>query len=319
MKAPGFWYHENSLAAALLSPVAAVYELAGRIDRSRVRPAKAGAPVICIGNLVAGGAGKTPTALAVADLLSDRSVAFLSRGYGGRLAGPVRVAPDFHSAADVGDEALLLARRAVTWVARDRPAGAAAAVANGAAAIVMDDGFQNPSLVKDLSILVVDGETGFGNGHLIPAGPLREPIDAGMARADAVVLVGDDAAGARGRVPAGTPVFTARIVPTARDLSGARVVAFAGIARPEKFFATLEAIGCDVVARHALADHHLFAASELARLRADAEGAGARLVTTEKDAVRLPPDMRDEAATLPVALAWDDRDAAAAFVRGRLG
>ncbi len=174
MRAPEFWQSDGALAR-LLAPLGAAYGLAGRLRRARARPAACGVPVVCIGNLVAGGAGKTPVALAVAGRLQDqgRAVQLLTRGYGGRARGPLRVEPGRQGAAEVGDEALLLAARAPTWVARDRAAGAAAAVAAGAEVLVMDDGFQNPALAKDLSLLVVDGASGFGNGRVMPAGPAR--------------------------------------------------------------------------------------------------------------------------------------------------
>jgi tetraacyldisaccharide 4'-kinase len=318
MRPPGFWYRETSLAAALLGPLAAGYDLAGRMARAAATAHGVDAHVVCIGNLVAGGAGKTPTAIAVAALLSGRETAFLTRGYGGREPGPLAVDPDRQTADDVGDEARLLARHGPTWVSRDRAAGARAAVSNGAEIIVMDDGFQNPSLAKDLSILVIDGETGFGNGKVIPAGPLRETVAAGLARADAAVLIGDDRTGVRTRLPDGMPVFSARIEPTAETLAGEKVVAFAGIGRPQKFFDTLAAMGCEVAGRHAFADHHMFTADEIRHLRETARAAGARLVTTEKDAARLSADQLAGIETLPVRLVWDDRDGAAAFVRERL-
>ncbi|MBV8242210.1 MAG: tetraacyldisaccharide 4'-kinase, partial [Hyphomicrobiales bacterium] len=244
MREPSFWWGEASLASALLAPLAAIY---GAVARARLggRGRRAGAPVVCIGNLTVGGAGKTPTALAVARMLAaagERPV-FLSRGYGGTLAGPVRVDPARHGAHDVGDEPLLLARTAPTIVARDRVKGAA--IAAGASVIVMDDGFHNPSLAKDFSVLVVDARRGIGNGRVIPAGPLRAPLDAQLTRAHALVVVGTSlraaavAAAARAR---DIPVLQARLRPDAAfiaGLGGARVLAFAGIGDPEKFFATL--------------------------------------------------------------------------------
>lgn len=319
MKPPDFWYRNDSTAAAFLTPAAAVYDLAGRIARAAATVHNVDARVICVGNLVAGGAGKTPTAIAVSKLLPGRSIAFLTRGYGGREAGPCAVAPDRHSAGDVGDEAILLARHAPTWVSHDRVAGARAAAADGAEIVVMDDGFQNPSLAKDLSILVVDGETGFGNGKVIPAGPLRERVTAGLARADAVTLIGEDRAGVRAHLPADMPVLTARIEPLSHALADARVVAFAGIGRPQKFFDTLSELGCEVVERRAFADHHEFTPDEIENMRTTAEAAGATLVTTEKDAVRLTADQRAAVETLPVSLVWDDREAAETLVGARTG
>jgi tetraacyldisaccharide 4'-kinase len=317
MREPAFWWREPRLAARLLAPPAALYgAVAGR--RMRRSGHRSRATVVCIGNLTVGGAGKTPTAIAVARLLREAGAnpAFLSRGYGGLLAGPVVVAPT-HTATDVGDEPLLLARVAPTVVARDRVAGAAAAVAAGADTIVMDDGFQNPSLDKDLSLLVVDGRRGIGNGKVIPAGPLRAPLAAQLARAHALLVVGEAGWSARGVIAAaqkdGPLLLTGRLVPdpaAAAALEGARVLAFAGIADPDKFFATLRDAGIAVVATRRFADHHLFSAAEANDLVAVADQTGLTLVTTEKDHARMTGDpalaaLAARAKTLPVTLETD--------------
>ncbi len=318
MKAPAFWYRPPSVAAALLSPVAAVWAAVGRakLGRAGFRP---GVPVVCVGNLVAGGAGKTPVVLDLMARLRGMGVAAhsLSRGYGGRLEGPVRVDPGCHGAAEVGDEPLLLAAGGPAWVARDRAAGARAMVAAGAQAIVMDDGFQNPALAKDLSLVVVDGAVGFGNGRVIPAGPLREPVGDGLARAQALVLVGEDRAGVAGTVGGRVRVVRARLVPdpaVAVGLRGKPVLAFAGIGRPGKFFDTLREIGADVVEAVPFPDHHPYTGAEVEGLLAQADRLGAVPVTTAKDAVRLPPGSRDRVAILPVALAWEDEGAVTALL-----
>ncbi|MBO6782096.1 MAG: tetraacyldisaccharide 4'-kinase [Alphaproteobacteria bacterium] len=305
----------------MLSPAGAIYDLAGRLLRAGRTPERAAVPVICIGNVVAGGAGKTPVAIAVAEMLAKREVAFLSRGYGGRERGPVRVDPAAHDARAVGDEPLLLARHGPTWVSANRPAGARAATGEGAGLIVMDDGFQNPSLHKDVSILVFDGETGIGNGHVMPAGPLRETLDAGFARADAAVIVGEDRTRLSERIGSRVPVFAARLQPTpeAEGLSGRRVLAFAGIGRPEKFFRTLAEMGCDVVATHAYADHAPYDAERIMRLCEDAAAADAIPVTTEKDLVRLPAEARAMVRAVPVILAWEEPERVAEFLADRLG
>lgn len=307
MRAPEFWRAEPGLLAGLLTPVGAALDAAGRLRRSLTRPYRASIPVICVGNLVAGGSGKTPVALSLAAILAERGidVAIVMRGYGGRLAGPVRVDPQRHDAGSVGDEALLAAAVASCWIARDRAAGVQAAVAGGAAAIILDDGFQNPSVAKDLSLVVVDAEYGFGNGRLIPAGPLRERVAAGLARADAILLIGDGAF-----APPGKPVLCAALEPIdpARFL-GAPVVAFAGIGRPEKFFFTLRALDATLVAGRGFPDHHHYRAAELAALRREATAAGARLVTTRKDWMRLSPAERDGIEVLDVTLRWCDRAA----------
>jgi tetraacyldisaccharide 4'-kinase len=280
--------------------------------------ASAGVPVVCIGNPTVGGAGKTPLALAVARLLAaaGKQPAFLSRGYGGRLRGPVQVDLQLYRAAEVGDEPLLLASVAPAIVAGDRVAGAAAAVAVGAGIIVMDDGFQNPSLHKDFSVLVVDGRRGVGNGAVIPAGPLRAPLAVQLARADALVVVGG-----AGRAPwpagilaPGIPVFRAKLMPDGgciAALGAAPVLAFAGIGDPEKFFATLRDAGITVAATHGFSDHHRYTKAEAAALCEQADREGLVLVTTEKDVARMRGDdavtqLVSQAHALPVTLVFED-------------
>jgi len=321
MRTPAFWYRQPGAASAMLAPVARLYALGARIKNQFAQPYRAAVPVICVGNLVAGGAGKTPVALALAGLLADRKVAFLSRGYGGAQAGPLRVEAHRHRADEVGDEPLLLARAATTWVARDRAAGAQAAADAGAELIIMDDGFQNPSLAKDFSLIVVDGATGFGNGRLVPAGPLREPVGAGLARADAMVIVGDDETGIAANLHPDFPVLAARLTPTtdADFVAGKRVVAIAGIGRPAKFFATLEEMGCTVAAHHAFADHHRYTPDEIMRICVEAAALDATPVTTEKDWVRLPQPTRSMVQTVPVILDWRDENHIRALLAGVIG
>ncbi len=309
MRAPAFWSGASALST-LLMPLGAVYAAAGRLRRLAAHPAKPPVPVVCVGNLVAGGAGKTPVALSLARHMIERGVAvhFLSRGYGGRLKGPVRVDPEQHDAGQVGDEPLLLAAAAPCWVAADRAAGARAAAAAGAQAIVMDDGHQNPALAKAVSVVVIDGGTGFGNGRVIPAGPLREPVAEGLARADAVVLLGEDRSGVARLLPPGLPLLRGRLAPTgqARALEGETVLAFAGIGRPEKFFETLRALGCRLADSRAFPDHHAYGRAEVQAIVDDAAAAGALPVTTAKDAVRLPPDFRAQVTVIEVAVEWRD-------------
>lgn len=300
------------MASALLAPAGWLFGHVTRLRRRTVTPWRAPVRVLCIGNLVAGGAGKTPVALSLGARLIERGikVRFLGRGYGGSAAGPLRVDVARHDTATVGDEALLLARVAPTWVARDRVAGVRAA-AHGADVVIMDDGFQDPAVAKDQSVLVVDGGYGFGNRRVIPAGPLREPVEGGLARAQALVVIGADETGVATDAAVracGIPILKATITPgpEAARLKGKPVVAFAGIGRPEKFFATLEAVGCRVAVAHAFSDHHRFTASEIERLKSEARERNARLVTTEKDAVRLPATSRDGIEVLTIALAWSD-------------
>ncbi len=317
VRPPEFWNRPTgSPAAALLAPLAWVYGAVARARFAAATPAKAAVPVLCVGNLIAGGAGKTPVALALGRRLAAQGLAphFLSRGYGGRETGPLRVNPEAHDFRDVGDEALLLARVCPTWVSRDRPRGAAAAAAVGAGMVIMDDGFQNPSLAKDVSLIVVDGGYGFGNGHVMPAGPLRETVDDGLARAQALVLIGDDRTGVlerlRGSCRPDIPILDARLrsAPSPGADTGP-VIAFTGIARPDKFFQTLRDAGYAVRKTHAFPDHHPFTRPEMKGLIAAAFAAGAQLITTEKDAVRLDPDFRAAVRVLTITVEWDDEDA----------
>lgn len=268
-------------------------------------------PVLCCGNVTVGGAGKTTVALEFGRRLLARGVAvhFLTRGYGGRVTGPLLVDPACHDAALVGDEPLLLARLAPCWVARDRATGARQAVAAGAACLVMDDGLQNPGLVKTASVLVVDGATGFGNGRLLPAGPLRENVANASARCRAAVLIGLDTNGAVDLLPAELPVLRARLEQDAPWLDGARVLAFAGIAHPGKFWATLRAAGAELVGTRAFPDHHPYRRGEIQALLDEADILGVVAVTTPKDAVRLPHDLRALVQVAGVMLRWDDEPA----------
>jgi tetraacyldisaccharide 4'-kinase len=318
MREPSFWSRPPAALAALLSPLAAAYGAAAALRMARPGR-RAGIPVICIGNLTLGGTGKTPTAIAVAKILAaaGRNPYLLSRGYGGSLLGPVRVDPERHRATEVGDEPLLHARHAPVIVAQDRVAGAEAARAAGAASIVMDDGFQNPGLAKDISIVVVDGRRGIGNGKVVPAGPLRAPLDSQLRRAQALLLVGAGAAGDEVTAAArahSLPVFHGRLVPDANALAALRgkpVLAFAGIGDPEKFFTTLRDADIDLRATLPFADHHRFSRAEALELVACAERDGLVAVTTEKDLVRLAgePDvaaLAGAARALPVTLAVDE-------------
>ncbi|MEM9970913.1 MAG: tetraacyldisaccharide 4'-kinase [Pseudomonadota bacterium] len=325
MQPPGFWTgapDAPGLRARLLSPLGALYATATAKRVARRPKVSPGVPVISVGNINVGGTGKTPTVMALTERLSDHAVHVVTRGYGGRLQGPVKVDPRRHRAADVGDEPLLLAAFAPTWVAKDRATGARAAEAAGAEVILLDDGHQNPDVAKSLSIVVVDAAQGVGNGRVLPAGPLREPVTVGLARADLLLSIGDATAQASFGAAWGhvitLPRVTAALLPlqTGMDWSDLRVLAFAGIGQPEKFFDTVRGLGATVAQTRALDDHQPLSDALMTRMEAEAKDLSAQLVTTEKDAARLPPAYRGTVLTLPVRLGIDDASALdAAFNR----
>ena len=305
MKTPSFWYKVGSLRSRLLSPFGRVYSTGVAVRRVQAAPYKAKVPVICIGNVTAGGAGKTPTAIAVAVTLrtSGANPVFVTRGYGGKLSGPLCVDAAKHTAADVGDEALLLARAAPTFVAADRVAAIKMAEKHGTH-IILDDGLQNPNVLPDLSFMVVDGAVGIGNGRIIPAGPLREKLSDALERVQAVVMVGDDKTNLADDIT--VPVLHAyldAVLPSGFPLS-ASFLAFAGIGRPEKFYETCRRTGLTLVKTRDFPDHHLFTDTDLLALEKDARDLDARLLTTEKDWVRLPPSLQNSVVTLPVKMVF---------------
>lgn len=314
MRAPYFWSagldpksrQSAPLTRLLLTPVSALYLHLLRRKLARAVPEIAPVPVICIGNLTAGGAGKTPVTEFIRNRISEAGLraASLSRGHGGSERGPLKVDPARHSFREVGDEPLLLAATGEAWIGRERPEAARAMAADGVQAILMDDGHQNPSLKKDLTLIVIDAGAPFGNGHVIPKGPLREKVPDGLARADAVVLMGE------GPVPpevsaSGLPVLRARLAPLAPPPPGP-LVAFAGIGRPEKFFDSLKEAGADLQDAVPFADHHPYTAADVKFLRSLAERDTATLVTTTKDHVRLDPDVRREVHAWPVSAVFED-------------
>ena len=337
MREPAFWQaprpgERAPLLARLLSPVGRLYGASSRWKRRLAEASRAPVPVICVGNVTLGGAGKTPVAIALAEYFQtqDYLVHFLSRGYGGRESGPLQVDPKKHSAVDVGDEPLLLARAAPAWVSEDRALGSAAAVRAGARLIVMDDGLQNPALEKDFSLLVVDAAAGVGNGKVFPAGPMREPLNEALARTNAVVVIGRGHAGdgvaARAQAT-GIPVFRAILRPLpASQLDGIAVVAYAGIGRPEKFFQTLHELRANIAARYCFPDHHNFTERNAAMLLAKAEETAGQLITTEKDFVRLADAvsgsararLRDATSVLPVRVLIDNFNALALLMQAAI-
>lgn len=322
MKPPSFWSagldpksrEAAPLTRALLTPLSWLYLQGLNRKLAGTTAAKACVPVICIGNLTTGGAGKTPVAEAIRERITALGLraATLSRGHGGDQAGPLQVDPAFHSFRDVGDEPLLLAAHGEAWIGRDRPAAATAMAGAGVGAILMDDGHQNPSLAKDLTFVVIDADAPFGNGHVLPKGPLREPVAQGLARADAVILMG------AGPVPpqvsaSGKPVLRARLAATDAMPAGP-LVAFAGIGRPEKFFDGLKADGAELADSIPFADHHPYSPGDLRYLRELAAESGARLITTSKDHVRLPPELRAEILVRPVRAVFEDPEALDALI-----
>lgn len=317
MKTPSFWYKPAGLRAKLLSPLGFLYGKAGRMRRAYSKPYISKVPLICIGNLTAGGAGKTPTALALVSLIKEQdpnaNPVFVTRGYGGSREGPLRV-KRYHTAQGVGDEALLLAQAAPCFIGRNRVAAIKEAERE-ATHIILDDGLQNPSFVPTKTIMVVDGAVGFGNEHLIPAGPLRERFQDALPRVDAVVIIGDDAQGLSKRLE--KPIFRAHLKPQLPpDMSGKDVLAFAGIGRPEKFYKSCRESGLSVVQTRDFADHHVFSFKELQDLEVTAATKGLHLITTAKDFVRLPELFATNVSVLGVQLAFDHEDEVKTFLEG---
>ena len=330
MREPAFWHRPRSFASYLLWPLGELYG-AITVLRMQRKGLEAGVPLFCVGNYHLGGAGKTPTVLALAKILrelGERPVV-LSRGYGGERRGPLMVDPERHSAREVGDEPLMLASHLPVVVARDRVDGVALAKSRLASVILMDDGFQNPALVKHAALIVIDSERGIGNGLVFPAGPLRAPVAAQLARTDALVVIGTGRAAqavAASVTAAGKPVLAAHLEPDAAavaKLKGKRVLAFAGIGDPGRFFRTLQASGIEVAQQKEFADHHRFSAEEIAALVADARREGLIPVTTEKDLVRLSGDaelsaLGREIVPFPVTLQFEDGAGLRAFLADRL-
>ena len=330
MREPGFWHGPSSLNSHLLKPLAALYGAiaAKRLQRQGL---DAGIPVLCVGNYHVGGAGKTPTVLALAKLLHElgETPVVLSRGYGGRLHGPVKVDPARHAASDVGDEPLMLAGQLPVVVARQRADGVPLARAQAASVILMDDGFQSPAVTKDASLIVIDSHRGLGNGQVFPAGPLRAPLRPQLARTDALIIVGDGTAAETVAVEIaaqGKPVLRAHLKPDEAQLGllrGKRVLAFAGIGDPARFFNTLQASGIDVAGQRAFADHHPYTQGEIENLLAEAKRDALIPVTTEKDLARLRhggnlPDWAQPIVPFAVTLEFDDAALLRKFVSARL-
>lgn len=305
-KPPAFWYQQPGWQSSLLSPLSKSYTAMSAKRQAQITPWKAPVPVICIGNFVIGGAGKTPLTQGLVPLLHGAHI--LSRGYGRDKKMALRVDPQSHTYKDVGDEPLLLAQFAPTWVGPDRPTLARLATQHEAKYLFLDDGFQNPSLHKDLNLVVVDSHSVFGNEHVFPAGPLREPLDIGLERADALVLVGRDNPELMDRFRGKIPVTTARVVPNYKDilaLHHQNIVAFAGLARPQKFFNMLDVEGLRVDVCVPFPDHHSYTPGDLKKLLNLAKRHKATLVTTQKDLVRLPMDFREHVQVINISVSLD--------------
>ncbi len=308
MKTPEFW-QKNKGWSEILFPFSALYYLSVLARGKLARPKKADIPVICVGNVVAGGAGKTPVAIEVGKILKEQGVsfAFISRGYGGLLDGPVEVNPDEHTAEEVGDEPLLLARTAPCIVSKNRLAGINKAAENGAKLAILDDGLQNPSVIKDFSLLVIDGLYGIGNGYLLPAGPLRDKLDNTLRKSDMAVLVGEDKHNIIPEIEPHLPVLRATIQPSGNiNPHGRKFIAFAGIGYPEKFFNTLENNSFRIMETRKFADHHNYNENDIKNLLKKAEKIDAELITTEKDLTRIPPEYHSKIITLPIEIIFED-------------
>ena len=315
LKSPKFWQKKNTFLSKLLSPIGHLYAWEVRRRLKNIKAYRSKIPVICVGNLVMGGVGKTPLAVSIAEYfkMNGMKPVFLTRGYGGGLSN-ILVDPEKHTSKDTGDEALILSRVAPTIVDADRARGAKTAEKIGAQVIIMDDGFQNPQLIKDLSFVVFDGRYGFGNAKVFPAGPLREPLEDGLKRADAFIVVGKDKAGVKDWIEKrfkSLPFMATHIeqdVSKIAQLSGKKVFAFAGIGYPDKFFDMLKEYGCDVVETQAFSDHYPYTDEDMTDLMARADKQNAVLVTTAKDGVRIAPRFLPHIQIVEAYMVWDMPD-----------
>jgi len=319
-KTPSFWYSQKTpkerTAKLLLLPLSWVYGFLAKKRFDLYFPVPMEKPIVCVGNLVAGGTGKTPVVLSLVEMLKKEEFNphVLSRGYGGEEIGPLQVSPGRDTAQDVGDEPLLLVQKAPTWISSDRPLGAQAAMESGANIVVMDDGFQNPIIYKDFSIIVIDGAVGFGNQELMPAGPLREPISSGLKRANAVVIIGEDKTNVIAQIEeehANVEILRANIevCKNCIEVKDKKFVAFAGLGRPEKFKNTLLKQGADVIEWRSFPDHHYYKDEELEELIKIAEDNNVQIITTAKDHIRLPEKFKDKISQLPIVLVWENPEA----------
>ena len=316
MKTPVFWQHKN-FTTFILYPLGKLYSLATRLNLKFHKPQRVNIPVICIGNLTAGGSGKTPTAISIAAILQTMGYKpfFVSRGYGGKLNN-VLVSTNLHTPEQVGDEPLLLARQAPVIVNANRFQGAQTAISHGADIIIMDDGFQNPKLHKDLSFLVFDGSIGYGNGFCIPAGPLREELSHGLKRAQAIIIIGEDKKNLKQQIS--LPSFEGKISALKPQISGSRVMAFAGIGRPEKFYLSLKELGFELVKTIDFPDHHFYSIQELQDLIKQAKDNNCQLITTSKDFVKIPQNLQQHFQVLEIEIKWNSPQELKKFLQQKI-
>ena len=314
MQAPQFW-NKSDWLSKLLFPLGCLYAGITALRLKTHKPTKVGVPVICIGNLTAGGSGKTPTAISIASIMQQnhRKPGFITRGYGGKLQNVI-VDSSIHSAVDVGDEPLLLARQAPVAVNHRRDQAAQLIIKEGADMIIMDDGFQNPSLYKDKSLLVIDGAAGLGNLYPIPAGPLREFFSAGIKRADALIILGEDVHHIADLTP-DLPIFKGKVTPNTQNIKfPKKVLAFAGIGRPQKFFQSLQDCGADIIKTYSFPDHHFYTENELKSLIQEALKYDADIFTTSKDMVKIPPHLQPHFHQLEITVIWENENALKEFL-----
>jgi tetraacyldisaccharide 4'-kinase len=322
LHAPKFWFQQRTFFAALLQPLAFIYDAVGHFLRGRVVPQKMSVPVICIGNVLVGGSGKTPVVRTLAKMLQKQGFTphIISRGYGGYAHGPMRVEVTLHTLGEVGDEPLLLAPIAPVWVAKDKVAGAQAAIAAGADILILDDGLQNPSLHKDINFLVIDATRGLGNGHVLPAGPLRETIQNALSKTTAIIWIGDGNSELHKKLASHTPLLAAasHTVCMTRDMSGQKVLAFCGLGNTQKFYDGLAALGATVLKTVDFPDHYVWSTVEIKQLLAQAKTLNAIPVTTAKDAVRIPKSLLDEITICDVKIDFSDETELLKFIPARL-
>lgn len=323
LKTPGFWFKKDSFLALLLSPLSKIYTFLGHLIEKKVKPVTIKTPVICVGNATLGGGGKTPTSIAIGKLLGDLNLkyGFLTRGYKGETKGPFRVNALYHTARQMGDEALILGKTAPTYVAKDRVKGALKMDQLNLNALVLDDGYQNPRLKKDLSFLVVDGMIGFGNESIFPSGPLREPIENAVEKADAVVIIGKVSEQVSAFIkPLSVPVFYATSRPTfPKEFDkSTKLIAFCGLAFPKKFFNSLEDRGFNVIKKIPFPDHYLYSEKDVSYLREKARSLGAKLITTEKDYVRLTKTQKKYVSYVPIELCWEKKEEVTTFLKSKI-